>query len=199
MLNKIPVLDKGYVALVSCSLPRQEFRQVQVQYFRSKVSNQLLSIPQIHMEIRCPLFVQLSLSEQLKCTSRQSTVEAFIPSVNDVGAKDLETSNLISKDIEQTTQALLLNPKAYQMDGCDIFISQVISPISVYNTVLISGTLGQWIDYANLEGLPAPVEEYRKVITQILLSEYDYLWEHIGEKKKKEAGKRDRKGIQDKS
>jgi hypothetical protein len=151
------------------------------------------------MEIRCPLFVQLSISEQLKCTSRQSAVEAFVPSVNDVCAKDLETSRLISKDIEQTTEALLINPKAYQMDGCDIFISQVVSPISVYNTVLASGTLGQWIDYANLEGLPAPIEEYRKVVEQILLSEYDYLWEHIGEKKKKEAGRRDRKRIQNKN
>lgn len=200
MLNKIPVLDKGHVALVSCSLPRQQFKEMQTHYFRNQVNNLMLSVPHIHMEIRCPLFVQLSLAERLTCVSRPSAVEAFTPSVNEVGAKDLETSELISRDIEQTTEALLMNPKAYQMDGCDIFISQVISPISVYNTVLVSGTLGQWIDYANLKGLPAPIEEYRKAVQQVLLSEYDYLWEIIGGKKKeKEAGKRNRKGIQNKN
>ena len=191
-LNKIPVLDKGHVAFVSSSLTRGQFKHVQSMYFRNKANKRLLSIPKIHMEIRCPLFVQLSLTETLSCVSRPSAIEAFIPSVNDVKAADLESSELISEDIEQTTEALLLNPKAYQMDGCDIFISQVTSPISIYNTLLISGTLDQWINYINSEGLPAPIEEYRKAIEQAILGEYEYLWEHIGGKKEesKRSGKR---------
>jgi hypothetical protein len=200
MLNEIPVLDKGYVALFSKSMSREQLLSIQTQYFRSKANSGMLDLPKIHMEIKCPLFVQISLTESLSSVSRATgKPEAFVPSVNDISAQDLETSELISKDINQTTQALLMNPKSYQMDGCDIFISQVISPISVYNTLLVSGTLSQWISYVNKTGLPAPIEQYRKVIKEILLSEYDFLWEHIDESKNSEKRKRDRKRIHNKN
>jgi len=183
-MNKIPVLDKGYVALFSNSLSREQFLAIQAEYFRGMVHGRILSMPMIHMEIKCPLFVQLYLTENLNAVSKRSgTPEAFIPAVNDVAAESLETSEVISKDIEQTTKALLLNPKSYQMDGCDIFISQVISPVSVYNTLMVSGTLDQWISSVKDKSLPAPIEQYRKAIEGVLLAEYDFLWEHISGKK----------------
>ena len=107
---------------------------------------------------------------------------------------------MIAQDINHTTQALLINPKAYQMDGCDIFISQVMSPISIYNTLLVSGSLAQWIDFANKEGLATPIEQYRKTIEEVLLGEYDFLWDQFnGKKKKAETGKRRGKRVQNKS
>jgi hypothetical protein len=183
-MNKIPVLDKGYVALFSNSLSREQFLAIQAEYFRGLVHGRILNMPMIHMEIKCPLFVQLYLTENLNAIAKRSgTPEAFIPAVNDVAAESLETSEVISKDIEQTTKALLLNPKSYQMDGCDIFISQVISPVSVYNTLMVSGTLDQWISAVKGKSLPAPIEQYRKTIEDILLAEYDFLWEHISDNK----------------
>lgn len=190
-LNEIPVLDKGYVALFSSSMSREELLHVKRFFFKNQITDQLLSKVHLHAEIKCPLFVQLSLSEQLSTTTKAgSKLEAFIPAVNDVKAADLETSEMIAKDIEQTTEALLLNPKAYQMDGCDIFISQMISPISVYNTVLVSGSLKHWINYANQKGLPAPIEEYRKVIEHVIRAEYDFLWELFDAEKKQGKARR---------
>jgi len=183
-MNKLPVLDKGYVALFSNSMGREQFLSVQTGYFRGMVHRRILSMPMIHMEIKCPLFVQLYLTESLNAVARRSSApEAFIPAINDVAAGNLETSEVISKDIEQTTKALLLNPKSYQMDGCDIFISQVISPISVYNTLMVNGTLDQWILAVKGKSLPAPIEQYRKAIEDVLLAEYDFLREHIVGKK----------------
>jgi hypothetical protein len=199
-MNKIPALDKGYVALVSASVDRETFLSVRTQYFRGKTDRRMLELPHLHMEIKCPLFVQLALSQGLNCVPKpQGTPEAYLPSVNDVAAKDLETSEMIAQDIHHTTHALLINPKAYQMDGCDIFISQVMSPISIYNTILVSGTLAQWIEFANREGLAQPIEQYRKNIEEVLLGEYDFLWDQFnGKKKKAEAGKRRGKRVQNK-
>lgn len=197
-MNKIPVLDKGYLTEVRFSMERERLMAVQAQFFKGKVTQALLDIPKIHMEIKCPLFVQLSLSENLTTVSRVAgKPEAFIPSVNDVAGKDLKTSEMIAKDMDHTTQALLINPSAYQMDGCDIFISQVLSPISIYNTILVSGSLNQWTEFTRKEGLPAPIEQYRKAIEEVLVSEYDFLWDHI-RAEKKEARSKDRKRVRNK-
>ena len=201
-LNKIPVLDKGYVAFVSSSLDRSAFLDIKGRYFRGKVDGRLLNACNLHLEIKCPLFVQLSISDSLLVTAMPSSrAEAYIPTVNEVAAASLESSELIANDIEQTTEALLLNPKAYKMDGCDEFVSQILCPISVYNTVFVSGSLAQWIEYANRVNLPGPIESYRKVIEEVVLGEYDFLWDLIGEKDKKDKHKRSRiaKNIQDKS
>jgi hypothetical protein len=160
-MNQIPVLDKGYVSLVSSSMSREKLMTIQGQYFRGKAEDRLLDIPHLHMEIKCPLFVQLAITQGLNCVTRSATnLEAYKPSVNDIKANDLQLSEDIAQDIHHTTEALLMNPKAYQTDGCDIFISQVISPISIYNTILVSGTLRQWIDFANREGLASPIDQF---------------------------------------
>lgn len=190
MLNKTPVLDKGYVALFSTSMNREQFLTTKTAY---RMSNERIAeLSMIHMEIKCPLFVQLFLTEELKSVTKQTAPEAFIPTAVDVAARDLETSELIANDINQTTKALLINPKSYQTDGCDIFISQVISPLSIYNTLLISGTLSQWIAIIKRSGLPAPIEQYRKVIAEILRCEYEFIRE-ITNGKKAQKSSRSRK------
>jgi len=187
MLNKIPVLDKGYVALFSTSVDRKQLLSIKAEYLID--NEKAMGLPTVHMEIKCPLFVQLFLTEELNAFSKRSAPEAFIPTVADIAARDLKTSELIANDIDQTVKALLINPKSYQMDGCDIFISQVISPVSVYNTLLVSGTLNQWVSIVKRSGLPAPIEQYRKAIADILLCEYDFIKEQIGGKENKKRSR----------
>ena len=187
MLKKTPVLDKGYVALFSTSMSREQFLSVKSEYQIDDM--RAAELLMVHVEVKCPLFVQLFLTEELKAMTKKAKPEAFIPSVVDVAAKDLETSEMIADDIERTTQALLVNPKSYQMDGCDIFISQVTSPLSIYNTLMLSGTLSQWISIIKKRGLPAPIEQYRKAIGNILVCEYEFIREHTGDK---ETQKRNR-------
>jgi len=184
-MNQIPVLDKGYVQLYSSSIPRDSFKSLHLELFRKAPAKdldvRLLDITTIHIAIKCPLFVQLSLSEWglIAIANRSSTDEdAYIPTVAEVNAIDLEASEAIQKDIEHTTAALLLNPKAYQMEKCDIFVSQVISPVSVYNTLMVTGSLSQWMKWLSQVGLPRPIEQYRIAIEGIIHGEYDFLTLH---------------------
>jgi hypothetical protein len=108
-----------------------------------------------------------------------SKPEAFIPTVADIGAESLSSNEDIQRNIEMTTEALLINPIAYQMDGCDTFISQIISPISVYNVLMVSGSLRQWTSYVLRNNLPASIEAYRKAIESVLLAEYSNMQESV--------------------
>lgn len=176
VLNQIPVLDKGYVAIHSCSPSGNELQALSLDFFRAPHSSTLDKMVHINLQIKCPLFVQLSFSAFgfICATKRQinSEVEAFIPTIAEVNAQHLEASKTIQDDIERTTYALLMNPAAYQMDHCDNFISQVISPVSVYNTLVVSGSLEQWNSYISQVGLPAPIESYRKVVQNAIQAEY---------------------------
>lgn len=177
MLNKIPVLDKGHVALMSSSISNEDIKILWTRYTMG-FNPQLLQIPTAHLQMKCPLFVQLHLAQFGLSTlseKRYHKVEAYVPTEAEVAAKDLETSQAIAEDINQTTEALLLNPKSYQYEACDIFISQVISPISVYNTLIVSGSLQQWIHFLQQQNLPSPIEEYRKAIEGLLSAEWSML------------------------
>lgn len=175
LLNKIPVLDKGWVALFSSSLQGEDFKHVLKTHYRGLIDHRITDMTYITLSVKCPLFVQLTFPEHnLSYSIDRSnlTSEAYIPAVNEIRAASLETSESIQQDIEQTTEALLINPKAYQEDGCDLFIAQVVSPISIYNTLLITGSLTSWIRYISQRGLPSAIEQYRSAIEGCLASEW---------------------------
>lgn len=185
LLNKAPVLDKGWVALYSSSLLGSDFQNVVKTNFRGVIDSRILDMTHIILSIRCPLFVQLTFSEcglSISIDRTSSELEAYIPSVSEIGAQDLETNQLIQQDIAQTTEALLLNPQAYQTDNCDIFISQVISPISIYNTLIVHGSLTSWMRYIEHRSLPRPIEAYRKAIEECLHGEWSQVVQTMREK-----------------
>jgi len=175
LLNKTPVLDKGWVALYSSSLNNEDFNQILKTHFRGTIDNRIMDMTHVIMSIRCPLFMQLAFSEHgLLCSAEKVTskLEAYIPDVGAINAQDLATSEMIQQDILQTTEALLINPKAYQHDNCDLFISQLVSPISIYNTLAVYGSLTSWMRYIEQRNLPRPIEAYRKAIEDCLHGEW---------------------------
>lgn len=175
LLNEIPVLDKGYVAMHSCSPTGQELLQLGKEFFRGTKDVKLFEVAQLHIKVKCPIFVQLSFPEfglRYIVQRSSSAPEAFVPTVDQVNAMSLEASEAIQQDIQQTTDALLINPKAYQMEHCDLFISQVTSPISIYNTLIVYGSLEQWNNYTLQQGLPSSIEAYRKAIDNLVMAEY---------------------------
>ena len=174
-MNEIPVLDKGYVGLYSCSPLGQGLDFLSQEFMRGIKHKKFTDMTSVTLKIKCPLFVQLAFAEYgLTYISQRGAedVEAFVPTVADIQAQTLEASEAIQADIEQTTNALLLNPKAYQYEQCDHFISQVISPISVYNVLVVTGSLTNWKHFISVNGFPAPVEAYRKAISEAVSAEY---------------------------
>jgi len=171
MLNKISVLDKGYVAMLSSTLSITEIRQlIQNGYDVDKIMN----ILSLHMEIKCPLFVKIMLPEFgiTTITRKHIKTELFVPTVSEVKAKTLEISKEIADDIKATSEALMINPKAYQHDGCDRFISQVNSPLALYNTLIASGNFNNWLKLIKYNTFPQLIEEYRLAIENQILAEY---------------------------
>ena len=173
MLAKLPALDKGYVALLdSCCNGRvlASLRQdglVAPNKPYPKVGHMVLVF-------KCPLFIQLNLSlfNLAIHNTDANDIEAYKPNEGEVGAKQSDLNRLISEDISRTTDALLINPAAYVADGCDPFISQVICPVSVYTTIVVSGSLQEWQRYASQVKVPQPVHTYTSLVQQIIDSEW---------------------------
>jgi hypothetical protein len=68
-----------------------------------------------------------------------------------------------------------LNQQGLPMDGADAFTSQILTPISVYSEIIVSGNIRQWVSFVSQKGLPDQVENYRKEIEGILLNEWKNL------------------------
>lgn len=177
LLNKINVLDKGFVALIASSGNARLLQDLQDHYFKTKVNLRLLDICNATMIIKCPLFVQLNLSQfGFNIVSTPSDeIEAYIPDVSNVSGDTLEDRQRITTYIESTTEALLLNHKGLVMDGADTITAQILTPISVYNELIVSGSLKQWVNFLNQKSLPTALESYSTVIASLLLSEWKNL------------------------
>lgn len=177
LLNKINVLDKGFVALVASSGNAKLLQDLQDHYFKTKVNTKLLDICSATLIVKCPLFVQLNLSQfGFNIVSTPSDeVEAYIPDISSVSADTLEDRQRIINYVESTTEALLLNHKGLVMDGADTFTSQMLTPINTYNELIINGSLKQWINYINQTNLPLPLMRYIQEVSSLLASEWKNL------------------------
>lgn len=177
LLSKIPVLDKGYVALVDSCNTTQKMRDLGQEYFGGEHSFSLLEeIGTLTLVIKCPLFVQLNISKfNLKVinTVSYSDLEAYIPNATEILASDRQTCEAIADDLSRTTEALMINPKAYQADGADRFLSQIITPINVYTTIIVHGSYKDWCSFAyEQQFVPKPIKAYHAAIRQIIDAEW---------------------------
>lgn len=175
LLNKIPVLDKGYVALIDSCNTTSKLREIGAEFYGGEYPTSLEELGSMTVAIKCPLFVQLALSKfnfRIIDANTGNQVEAYIPHAGEIRASDAPTSEAISDDISRTTDALLINPKAYQSDGCNAFISQVVTPINVYSTLIISGQYSEWCKFAYQQGFPGPIKAYATITAQIIEAEW---------------------------
>lgn len=175
LLNKLPVLDKGYVALVSSGNNGEILRNI--RELTDIPFHDLVPLSSLTLAIKAPLFVQIYLSKFRFdiLNIMQEKPEAFTPDLTDVNCPDPKVGTMIAEDMKVTTAALLINPKAYQKDGCDYFISQVITPISVYNELIVHGPLEQWLKFTqSMADVPKPIQAYILAVSDIIRNE----WKH---------------------
>jgi hypothetical protein len=174
LLNKLPVLDFGYVALISSSCTSEKLNDVAMEFFKKDNSQFLRDLSTLTLVIKCPLFLQLNLSTHdfTIITTPVTEIETYIPNVGEIGSPSLETNREIVGNIKATSDALHINPKAFQADGCDRFISQVLTPINTYTTLIVHGSYNEWKRFCNQQKVPAPMKGYIKAITQIMNAEW---------------------------
>ena len=174
LLNKIKVLDKGFVAPLSVNITGKELQNIQDKYFKTKVNLKLLNLCSATLVIKCPLFVQLNLSQySLDIVSTPSdNIEAFIPDLTLINGSSLEDRQRMFQYISATTEALILNQKGMPMDGADEITSQLLTPISTYNEIIVHGKLRSWIEFLNQKRLPEAMEKYRLTIFDVLKADW---------------------------
>ena len=164
-------LDKGFVAPIELSNTQSKLKKLAPNdgILRLEIDS-LLRAENAHLLFKCPLFVQLNLSKfgfNIINVSPEE-LDAYEPDITDIKSGDLSTAKDIAEDIKQTTAALLINPKAYQADGCDRFTSQLITPINTYTTILVSGNLQQWVEFYNQKNIPKPILSYTEICKEII-------------------------------
>lgn len=174
LLNKLNVLDKGFVAPLAFSGNGKLLQDLQDHYFRTRTNLKLLELCSATLIIKCPLFVQLNLSQYSLniITTPSDNVEAYIPDLSLVEGESLEDRQEIQRYIELTTEALLLNQKGMSMDGSSRFTAQLLTPITVYNELIVSGKLNNWLAFLRQSKLPRELELYRKSVQDTLCSEW---------------------------
>lgn len=174
LLNKNEVLDKGFVAPLCFSGGGRLLQDIQDHYFKANINMKLLNISTATLVIKCPLFVQLNLSQYgLDIISTPSDgVEAYTPDVSMVDGETLEDRERVVEYIEKTTDALLINKEGMAMDGVDKFTSQLLMPITIYNELIVHGSLGDWLVYLKQKKLPKELEAYRCQILEVLKTEW---------------------------
>ncbi|NVM33956.1 MAG: hypothetical protein HWN81_00070 [Candidatus Lokiarchaeota archaeon] len=175
LLSKINVLDHGYVGLLSANLNGRAIKNVSDIYFKTRLNKELLKIANATFIIKCPLFVQIFLSQfDLKITPLPSTkqLESYIPDVSEIDTGVAEDDRRIAEYIKETNDALELNSKGFEMDGCDRFTSQTLTPINKYNEVIMHGSLQAWMELIRRKKLPKQLEQYRMAIYELLKTEW---------------------------
>ena len=176
LLSKIPVLDKGYVALIDSCNTTSKLREIGAEYFGGEYPTSLESLGSMTVAMKCPLFFLMHLSKfNLKVIDANPTtgkLDAYLPNAGEVGAPERLDSEAIADDISRTTDALIVNPRSYQADGADRFVSQLTTPINVYTTIIVAGSYSEWCSLAFAEKLPGPIKAYTTAIEQILTTEW---------------------------
>ena len=177
LLNKENILDKGFVAPLQFSGGGRLLQELQDNYFKTKNNIKLLSLSSATLVIKCPLFVQLNLSQYgLDIISTPSdSVEAYIPDVSMIEGDSLEDRQRLAQYIQATTEALLLNQVGMPMDGGSDFTAQLLTPISVYNEIIVHGNLQNWLAFLKQKRLPKEMELYRHSINELIKSEWKNL------------------------
>jgi hypothetical protein len=174
LLNKENILDKGFIAPLEFSGGGRLLQDIQDEYFKTKTNLRLLKLASATLVIKCPLFVQLNLAQHGLdvITTPSDSIEAYIPDVGMIEGNSLEDRQNMEKYIRATTEALILNQVGMPMDGGSDFTAQLLTPISVYNEIIVCGRLENWVNYLSQKKLPKEVEMYRKGILSILEVEW---------------------------
>ena len=176
LLNKIPVLDKGYVALIDSCNTTSKLRDMGAEFYGGEYPVALEQLGSMTVAMKCPLFMLMHLAKfdlkVIDANGNSGQLEAYTPNGSEVGAPDRLDSDAIADDISRTTDALLINPKSYQADGADRFVSQLTTPINVYTTLIISGSYSEWCKLAWQERLPGPIKAFTTAIGQIIEAEW---------------------------
>lgn len=178
LVNKLFVLDHGYVAFLQSSFDSVSVAGIRDSFMGADPIHDkdlIAKFGRLSIVMHCPIFVMCGLTKYNFDVMNTVTTEALVtycPNPGEIESGEHEIDIAIADDISRTTQALLINPQAYQSDGCNRFISQLVTPISAYTTLIISGSYNEWQRYVNALNVPKPIAAYQLTIKQLIDNEW---------------------------
>jgi hypothetical protein len=180
-VGAIPVLDKGYVKRVSSSLDLNSFRKFKQDVYKGIFKESLLHVPQVVLEIKCPLFLTVSLaSTNLKLhTAINGTTDFYEPTVDDIKSGNHEKDLEIHEHLVANIQATAINAQLYKEDGSNSFVSSIAAPIASYWVGYLIGSVADYRDFFNSKGAPLQILAYQRVIRDLVVTEYPDLEIHL--------------------
>lgn len=167
----IRVLDKGHVILRQPDFSKSDIRALRKNGYDTKRLQKHIYVSLI---VKAPMFVKMMFPEfgLITLTNNKSKLEVFEPTMSDVKAETPTIGQEIADDIKATSQALLINPKAYRADGCERSVSQINTPIALYNSFIVSGFLSNWNELISHNSFQPLIEDYREAIHSLIIAEY---------------------------
>ena len=168
MLNKCPVLDKGFVATLNISLCDRRLAEIAQELKIDK--SKLLPLASAAFVIKAPLFILINLAAaDIKTViGGNDGMEVYIPDISEIGVDDLSDKKAMAYHLKTTTEALLLSIKGLIIDGCDRFVAQTIAPVSTYATFIASASVPVWQEFCKQKTNHWQLEQYRAAIAGIM-------------------------------
>lgn len=184
-LGAIPVLDHGWIKLLSCSPNGKELQEIRQQYYRGTIQSSMVKMTQVSIEINMPIFVRIAMGRIPFVLKPFNNYEKFYnPSIADIGSGNLETNKQIQESIQMTMDALITNQETYMSDGCNHFVAMMTVPTSAYISGVAYSSMEEWMSFVCLTNTPNQVKSYQEGIKKILMAEFP-MWEEIEKRRGK--------------
>jgi hypothetical protein len=176
-LNRLPVLDHGYVSLMSCSPSYSDHLEIRSSMFRNRLTSQAIDMIYVHLQVKCPYFILIPMvSSGIRCTSSVSQAsDAFCPTVDMIASGSTANDRDISESMKMTVESLMLNQKSYVHDGCNAFVASVTTPVSAYWEGVMYASMGEWSRFMFAKDLHPIVKQYQRAVHDAVSIEYKNL------------------------
>ena len=176
-LNKLPVLDKGYVAMISCSPSYQDHLCMMSSFFRNRLTHNLIDVTFVHLEVKCPYFILIPMiSSGIKVVSSVNQItDAFCPTIEHISSGSHANDKDISESMRFTIESLMINQKAYVHDGCNSLVASVTTPVAAYWEGVMYASMTEWAKFIFAKGLHPIVKQYQSAISDMISTEYKNL------------------------
>jgi hypothetical protein len=142
---------------------------------RGRVPTGILRASTVYLQIKAPLFVIMAMSRFSMIQDDSYAPEAYIATIDDIKAKNLEISVEICESINMTIAAGEANRDAYAADGCNTFAAAMTSTISTYWQGVAYADIQTWLDFANQKHAPHHIAVYQTAVQNILMAEFPKL------------------------
>jgi hypothetical protein len=175
----IPCLDYGSVELLSCAPDGNQLKSIVDVMRRGRVGPQILKLPVVYFKFIAPIFVVNSMGTFRKIQDDNYVPETYFPKIDDISARDLETSEAIQESLSATLDAGIVNRTTYIEDGCNQFTATLTSTVCTYWSGIVYGDLETWYQFFSQKHAPSQIKTYQKAVEDLLVVEYRDLDDYI--------------------